>query len=190
MCHPASSTLHLCDGSNVRIDTARVGDSVITPTGCEPITGFFHADADAVGTYYKLTTTSGVTIGISQNHWLFVNDVLADPATVHVGDHLKTLNSARDAVVRVETTEERGAYHILVPSGAYCVDSVAASTFIAHGRTRQRRSCWRSSNLRHFVACVIIGVATPNCKTALERPYWWDVGSVPRRACVERAIGP
>ena len=43
-----------------------------------------------------------------------------------------TIDGTQDAVVRIETTAERGAYHILVASGAYYVDGVAASTYIAH----------------------------------------------------------
>ena len=101
-------------------------------SGCEPITGFFHADADAVGAYHKFTTKGGATVAISDDHWLFVNGVEADPATVKLGDRLTAASGAQEAVVRIERVAERGAYHILVASGAYYVDGVAASTYIAH----------------------------------------------------------
>ena len=133
-CHPAASTLVRCDSNDapLRLDAAAVGDSIRTPSGCEPITGLFHADADAMGTYYKFTTKGGATVAISDEHWLFVNGAEADPATVKPGDLLTTIEGTQDAVVRVETTTEQGAYHILVASGAYYVDGVAASTYIAH----------------------------------------------------------
>ena len=133
-CHPAASTLVRCDadGTALRLDAAAVGDSIRTPSGCEPITGLFHADAEAVGTYHKITTKGGATVSISDDHWLFVNGAEADPATVQIGDRLTTSSGEQEAVVRVETALERGAYHILVGSGAYYVDGVAASTYIAH----------------------------------------------------------
>ena len=107
MCHPASSTLTRCDGSSLRIDAAAVGDSIRTPSGCEPITGLFHADAEAFGTYHKFTTKGGASVAISDDHWLFVNGAEADPATVKPGDLLTTASGEQEAVVRVETTTER-----------------------------------------------------------------------------------
>ena len=94
MCHPASSTLTLCDGAPLRLDAAAVGDSIRTPSGCEPITGLFHADAEAVGTYHKFTTKGGASVAISDDHWLFVNGAEADPATVKPGDLLTTMDGA------------------------------------------------------------------------------------------------
>ena len=134
MCHPASSTLARCeDGAPLRLDAAAVGDSIRTPSGCEPITGLFHADAEAIGAYHKLTTRGGATVSISDEHWLFVNGVEADPATVKLGDLLTTASGRQEAVTRIErSVAERGAFHIMVASGAYYVDGVAASTYIAH----------------------------------------------------------
>ena len=126
------ATVVLFERAPLRLDAAAVGDLIRTPSGCEPITGLFHADAEAVGTYHKFTTKGGATVAISDDHWLFVNGAEADPATVKPGDLLTTIEGTQDAVVRVETTTERGAYHILVASGAYYVDGVAASTYIAH----------------------------------------------------------
>ena len=133
-CHPASSTLARCeDGAPLRLDAVAVGDSIRTPSGCEPITGLFHADAEAIGAYHKLTTRGGVTVSISDEHWLFVNGVEADPATVKLGDLLTTASGRQEAVTRIEReVVERGAFHIMVASGAYYVDGVAASTYIAH----------------------------------------------------------
>ena len=128
-----ASTLARCgDGAPLRLDAAAVGDLIRTPSGCEPITGLFHADADAIGTYHKFTTKGGATIAISDDHWLFVNGIEADPAAVRPGDLLTTIEGTQEAVVRVGKATERGTYHILIASGAYYVDGVAASTYIAH----------------------------------------------------------
>ena len=102
MCHPATATLTRCDGSLVRIDAAAVGDSILTPLGCEPITGLFHADAEVMGTYHRFFTQSGASLAISDDHWL-VNGAEADPATVKPGDLLNTINNVHDPVVRIET---------------------------------------------------------------------------------------
>ena len=106
-----------------------VGDSIRTPSGCEPITGLFHADAEA--TVYHRFTKGGASVAISDHHWLFVNGAEADPATVKLATST-TASGEQEAVVRVETAVEQGAFHILVASGAYYVDGVTASTYIAH----------------------------------------------------------
>ena len=131
-CHPAGSKLAQCDGTPLRIDAAAVGDLIRTPSGCEPITGLFHADAEAVATYHKFTTKGGATVAISDDHWLFVNGAEAAPRPSSPVIYSRPSKREHDPVVRVETTTERGAYHILVASGAYYVDGVAASTYVAH----------------------------------------------------------
>ena len=56
---------------------------------------------------------------------------VSDPATVRVGDALDTPRGP-ERVVRVDQEVRRGAIHLVTPSGAYYVDGVAASTYVAY----------------------------------------------------------
>jgi hypothetical protein len=129
-CHPSHSTLALCDGTSVRIDAVNIGDAIRTPSGCEPVTGFFHSQPDVFREYYRLSTADA-SMSISEMHWLPINGAEASPATVKPGDLLSTPNGPQ-TVTNVETRTERGAYHILVASGSYYVDGIAASTYLAY----------------------------------------------------------
>ena len=63
--------------------------------------------------------------------WMPAPPLEADPATVKIGQTLTTVHGPQ--VVRAIAKETHvGAYHLVTPSGAYYVDGVVASTYIAH----------------------------------------------------------
>ena len=126
----AVSTVELASGAHVRLDALRVGERIRTPAGFEPVVGFLHADA-AAPTAYRVFKTDTATMAISDKHWLFVDGVEADPATVTVGQTVETPHGPQ-AIRSITTETIAGAYHLIVPSGAYYVDGVLASTYIAH----------------------------------------------------------
>jgi hypothetical protein len=130
-CHPRDARLRTCDGADVRVDAVRVGDEIATPAGCEPITGFLHRDAAAVAEYHVIRTKGGRTLAIAPRHWMWVNGADADPASVRAGDVLRTAEGDEDVVANVALETRRGAYHPMVPSGAYFVDGLRASTYVA-----------------------------------------------------------
>ena len=100
-CHPAATLLELDGGMTIRMDEAKVGDLVRTPTGAEPILGFLHAEAAPSALYYRFHTEDGATMAIASGHYLPVNGKNAAPISVKQGDLLETTNGA-SAVVRVE----------------------------------------------------------------------------------------
>ena len=113
------------------MDALRVGDHIRTPTGFEPVVGFLHADPKESPWFYVFTTEGNASIAISDRHWLFVDGVEADPATVKVGQMLNTAHGP-ERIRAVVKEPLPGAYHLVTPSGAYYVDGVAASTYAAY----------------------------------------------------------
>ena len=126
-CHPAGSYLTLEDGQSIAIERATVGTLVKTDTGFQPILGFLHADEDMVGSYLHFTTPSA-SMAISPLHHAFVNGTEIDPSFIKLGDLLHTPDGL-EPVTRIETLEERGAYHFIVKGGSYYVDGILASDF-------------------------------------------------------------
>jgi hypothetical protein len=130
-CHPAHATVELASGATTRMDALRVGDEIRTPSGFEPVVGFLHADAKAYNAYHVLTTDNGRTIEISDNHWLMVDRVEADPAMAKVGQRLTT-TEGEQTIVSIFKADRAGAYHLVTASGQYYVDGVLASTYVAY----------------------------------------------------------
>ena len=129
-CHPAHSTVQLENGAAKRMDKLAVGDVIRTPSGFEPVVGFLHKEVDTYAQFFVFETVD-TTVAISEKHWLFVDGVEADPATVTVGQMLTTPEGAQP-VIAVRKERHLGAYHLITPSGAYYVDGVAASTYPAY----------------------------------------------------------
>ena len=71
------------------------------------------------------------SIAISDKHFLLVDGVEADPATVTLGQMLSTTDGPQ-AITAIAKETHVGAYHLITPSGAYYVDGVAASTYVAY----------------------------------------------------------
>ena len=130
-CHPAHATFELATGATVRLDALKVGDAIRTPSGYEPVVGFLHADKATSVDYYVFTTEAGLKMAISDKHFLFADGVEADPATVTLGQMLSTTDGLQAITVITKETHV-GAYHLITPSGAYYVDGVAASTYVAY----------------------------------------------------------
>ena len=128
-CHPAGSYLTLEDGKSIAIERASVGTLVMTNNGFQPILGFLHAEEDMVASYLRFTTTSA-SMAISPLHHVFVNGTEIDPSFVKLGDVLHTPHGL-EPVMRIETLEARGAYHMIVKGGSYFVDGILASDYDA-----------------------------------------------------------
>jgi len=125
-CHPAGSLLNVEGGKDLPIEKATVGMRIATPSGYRPITGVFHAEADATDEYVRLSTADGHMMAITPLHLVFANGAEVDPSTVRVGDLLSTPDGASE-VTRVETVLLDGKFHIFVDGGAYYIDGVLAS---------------------------------------------------------------
>ena len=117
-----------------------MGTRVKTDTGFQPILGFLHAEEDTMVSYLRFTTPSA-SMTISPLHHAFVNGAEIDPSFIKLGDLLHTPHGLKP-VTRIETVEERGAYHSFVKGGSYFVDGILASDYYGLvPRTRPGRLC-------------------------------------------------
>ena len=82
-------------------------------------------------TLASLCSQANHKVAISDKHFLFVDGVEADPATVKLGQSLATPDGP-SPIVAIAKETHAGAYHLVTPSGAYYVDGVAASTYVAY----------------------------------------------------------
>jgi hypothetical protein len=130
-CHPAHATVELASGDHTRLDALAVGDTIRTPSGFEPVVGFLHAEKHAPTPYYKFTTEANLTVAIADAHYLFVDGVEADPASVKLGQTLSTPTGPQ-AVTAITKETHLGAFHPITPSGAYYADGLAASTYVSY----------------------------------------------------------
>ena len=67
---------------------------------------------------YLRFTTPSASMTISPLHHAFVNGAEIDPSFIKLGDLLHTPHGLKP-VTRIETVEERGAYHSFVKGGSY-----------------------------------------------------------------------
>ena len=105
--------------------TIQEGDHVQTPNGYQPVIGRFHADAEVAMPYHVFWAEGmDVPMGISDDHWLYIDGIESDPATAKVGQTVSTPNGPR-RITKIEYYRQRGAYHIIVPGGMYYVDGTS-----------------------------------------------------------------
>jgi len=129
-CHPASTTLELEDGTSRRIDQVAVGDVIRTEAGYEPITALMHAEHGKRTNFFRFHTKDA-SMAITQGHYIFVNGVERDPATVKEGEMLTTRCCGEQPIERIERTTEEGSFHITTSSTTYYADGVLSSTYVA-----------------------------------------------------------
>lgn len=113
----------------------RVGDQVLVapPKTFERVYGFGHFengfDSPTNYDYLLLQMTNGVSLEISEEHMVFLQDGRVIPAlTVKVGDIMHDTSQIVKSITRVT---RRGAYAPFTPSGTIVVNGVKASSFIA-----------------------------------------------------------
>jgi len=129
-CHPADATVEALNGHHIRIDAIKVGDSIKTPHGYEKVSGFLHTDAKSWGDYIVFETEEGRKMAITPLHAMFINGKEMRPADAQLGDFITTSEGTQDKIVAIHAQNLKGLYHLIVPSGAYYVDGVLASTYV------------------------------------------------------------
>ena len=130
-CHPASTLLERADGSAVRIDEVQVGEMIKTRAGFETVTALMHAEHGKPAQFHRFHTASA-SMAISQGHYLYVDGVPRDPASVKLGEMLTTSCCGEQPIERIEHTIEEGKFHLNTDSATYYADGVLASTYVAY----------------------------------------------------------
>lgn len=130
VCFPASSRVHLPDGSLVRMKYLQAGTFVVhTETGqSSRVFLFTHRDANKRASFKKITTACGQTLKLTRNHYLYVNGKLTAAAVVAVGDSLRTVFGSC-AVTEVATVRELGLFAPHTLHGDLVVDGIVVSGY-------------------------------------------------------------
>ena len=102
-----------------------------TRAGFETVTALMHAEHRKSAEFHRFHTADA-TMAISQGHYLFVNGVERDPATVQVGELLTTSCCGEQPIEKIEKTVEGGKFHLTTDSTTYYADGVLTSTYVAN----------------------------------------------------------
>ncbi|AEO98252.1 hypothetical protein EPVG_00034 [Emiliania huxleyi virus 201] len=129
-CHPNNCMVSTEHGA-VAIQHLNVGDRIYTPSGYEPIIGFFDKDIKKTAEYYEITMENKQHITISKHHAIPINGRMTDPSLIKSGDVINTV-SGITSVVSNNKVLQQGAHHFLVPSGLYYIDNVVCSDYTMH----------------------------------------------------------
>lgn len=129
-CHPNNCMVYTEHGA-VAIQHLNVGDRIYTPSGYEPIIGFFDKDIKKTAEYYEITMENKQHITISKHHAIPINGRMTDPSLIQIGDVINTV-SGITSVVSNNKVLQQGAHHFLVPSGLYYIDNVVCSDYTMH----------------------------------------------------------
>ena len=178
-CHPSHATVELRTGPR-RLDSVNIGDHIRVANGdFEPIVGFLHAEDSCFGEYNTFVVSevcgaleSASQIEISDHHWLFVNGAMEDPSNVYVGDILITDSGNRRVVKVTRGTVLKGAFHPIVPSGAYFVNGILASDYNCHVPQIVWRVIRAYIHLRYTIGLSVL----PQGQGVIRNPFWLTDG--------------
>lgn len=172
-CHPGSSTVQMTDGTLRALRSVNVGDEILTPNGFEPVLGFLHQESSDVAPYFHITAANNATIAISASHYLVVDGEWRDPASVTVGQMLKSADGLDVAITAIEERLAEGQYHFYVAGGVYFVDGLLSTDYFNDGKAAPSFAEWRVSHwyvhLRYQVGLPIIPQGHGKL---MPRPFW------------------
>lgn len=164
-CHPNNCMVSTEHGA-VAIQHLNIGDRIYTPSGYEPIIGFFDKDIKKTAEYYEITMENKQHITISKHHAIPINGRMTDPSLIKSGDMINTV-SGITSVVSNNKILKQGAHHFLVPSGLYYIDNVVCSDYTMHLPMVM-------FNVVHMYiyARYVIGIPIIYREQSLLSPYW------------------
>jgi len=129
-CFPANATVLLESGETKPMADVRVGDSVLAAPGVfSKVYMFSHRLAETNSAFVTLTTDAGAELQLTQDHYLYVNGVLATAGAVRVGDALTLASGVRTTVTAVNTMWAAGLYNPHTLHGDIVVNGIATSTY-------------------------------------------------------------
>lgn len=129
-CHPNDCMISTKHGQ-VAIQHLNIGDRVYTPSGYEPIIGFFDKNNNKTAGYYEIALENNEIITVSRHHAIPIDGTLTDPSLIKSGDIVNTLRGMT-TVTSNTMISKQGAHHFIVPSGLYYIDNVVCSDYTMH----------------------------------------------------------
>jgi hypothetical protein len=130
VCFPASSSVKLRDGSQIRMDTLKIGDCIKTRDGFSKIYMFIHYLPNTTAYYYKINNM----LEISENHFISVNNLYNFILTkyVKIGDII-FINNKQEKVTSIDKIKNYGMYAPVTFDGNLIVDDVLVSSYATAG---------------------------------------------------------
>ena len=129
-CHPNDCIVSTEHGE-VAVQHLKIGDRIYTPSGYEPVIGFFDKNNTKMAEYYEIALDNNETITISRHHAIPINGIMTDPSLIKNGDVINTVSGITSVASNSKVTKQ-GAHHFLVPSGLYYIDNVVCSDYTMH----------------------------------------------------------
>ncbi|AET42735.1 hypothetical protein EXVG_00086 [Emiliania huxleyi virus 202] len=129
-CHPNDCIVSTEHGE-VAVQCLNIGDRIYTPSGYEPIIGFFDNNNTNMAEYYEIALENNETITISRHHAIPINGIMTDPSLIKNGDVINTVSGITTVTSNTNIIKQ-GAHHFLVPSGLYYIDNVVCSDYTMH----------------------------------------------------------
>ena len=164
-CHPNDCMISTEHGA-VAIQHLSIGDRVYTPSGYEPIIGFFDKDSKKMAEYYEIALENKQQITVSRHHAIPINGKMTDPSLIKHGDTISTLSGLTSVTSNTKVLKQ-GAHHFLVPSGLYYIDNVICSDYTMHLPLVMFNLVHMYINARYA-----IGVPIVYREQSLLSPYW------------------
>ena len=164
-CHPNDCMISTEHGA-VAIQHLKIGDRVYTPSGYEPIIGFFDKDSKKMAEYYEIALENKQQITVSRHHAIPINGKMTDPSLVKHGDVINTLSGLTSVTSNTKILKQ-GAHHFLVPSGLYYIDNVICSDYTMHLPLAMFNLVHMYINARYAM-----GVPIVYREQSLLSPYW------------------
>lgn len=129
-CFPADATVELEDGSVVTMADLSIGDYVkVGLNKFSKVFMFTHRTAEAHSRFVSIETASGLSLEVTDGHYLYIEGNLRAASDVRVGSTVILGNGAIDTVVNVHMKMGTGLYNPQTENGDIVVNGVVSSTY-------------------------------------------------------------
>jgi len=138
LCFSESATVQVQSSGNVvrevSMQDLKVGDSVQTSSGFQPVYSFGHYDLKSSTDFLMVHTNQNEknALEITKDHLLFLQDqdTPITAGSIKVGDRLQTEDKEGATVTKIGSVRKQGLYAPLTASGTVVVDGILASSYV------------------------------------------------------------
>lgn len=130
-CFPASSVVHLADGSDVVMSNLVAGHSVkvsVSDEAASDVYFFSHRQTSGLHEFVRITSAHNHVVSLTPDHYLYANSKKVAASFVRVGDKLETLDGAT-TVASIERVKEIGLIAPHTLHGDLIVNRVRTSSY-------------------------------------------------------------
>lgn len=130
LCFPGNANVQLGNGSTLQMHKLRIGDTVrATKNVVSKVFMFSHSEPESTSHFIQLTTSNGQSLELTEDHYLYVNNDLAQANTVKVGDMLETAEGTTTLVTKIDHIQAEGLFNPHTLHGDILVNGIRTSTY-------------------------------------------------------------